>query len=231
MIQFKILALKTLLLTCCVVLPTLAVTALAHEATTAQIRTATNFDSAVAGENSRTASNSGPTESTESRTATTESRTATNSASDIQQLPANSASDIQQLQRYFFAAARTGEQAVLQEFLSAGYPVNARNEQSYTALMIAAYAGQAQAVAQLLQAGADACLRDKRGHTALMGAMIKAEWDIARTLYNIDCDKENTAKVTDVVTDKNQMTAAQFAQVFGQSEKFKALNERVQRQP
>lgn len=213
MIQFKILALKTLLLTCCVVLPTLAVTALAHEATTAQIRTATNFDSAVAGENSRTASNSGPTESTESRTAT------------------NSASDIQQLQRYFFAAARTGEQAVLQEFLSAGYPVNARNEQSYTALMIAAYAGQAPAVAQLLQAGADACLRDKRGHTALMGAMIKAEWDIARTLYNIDCDKENTAKVTDVVTDKNQMTAAQFAQVFGQSEKFKALNERVQRQP
>lgn len=215
MIQFKILALKTLLLTCCVVLPTLAVTALAHEATTAQIRTATNFDSAVAGENSRTASNSGSTESK-----TTESRTATNSASDIQQL-----------QRYFFAAARTGEQAVLQEFLSAGYPVNTRNEQSYTALMIAAYAGQAQAVAQLLQAGADACLRDKRGHTALMGAMIKAEWDIARTLYNIDCDKENTAKVTDVVTDKNQMTAAQFAQVFGQSEKFKALNERVQRQP
>lgn len=135
----------------------------------------------------------------------------------------NPEQEIQQLQQYFFAAARTGELTVLTEFLSAGYPVNERNAQSYTALMIAAYAGQASAVDALLKAGADACLRDKRGHTALMGAMIKAEWDIARTLYNIDCDKKSTAKATDVVTDKNQMTAAQFAEVFGQSEKFKAL--------
>jgi ankyrin repeat protein len=135
------------------------------------------------------------------------------------------AQDIRQLQRYFFAAARTGEQAVLSEFLKAGYPVNERNEHSYTALMIAAYAGQPTAVDVLLQAGADACLRDKRGHTALMGAMIKAEWDIARTLYDIDCDKENIAKATDVVIDKSQMTAAQFAEVFGQSDKFKAMME------
>ena len=133
------------------------------------------------------------------------------------------AQDILKLQRYFFAAARTGEQTVLAEFLSVGYPVNDRNEQSYTALMIAAYAGQAKAVDLLLQAGADACLRDKRGHTALMGAMIKAEWDIARNLYAIDCDQANPAKATDVVTDKSQMTAAQFAEVFGQSEKFKAM--------
>jgi ankyrin repeat protein len=169
---------------------------------------------------------------TEGNTAAVQLRTATNSEpSDLNeneelQTPSNSAQDILQLQRYFFAAARTGEQAVLTEFLKAGYPVNERNEQSYTALMIAAYAGQATAVELLLQAGADACLRDKRGHTALMGAMIKAEWDIARNLYSIDCDKENTAKATDVVTDKSQMTAAQFAEVFGQSERFKALSER-----
>jgi ankyrin repeat protein len=169
---------------------------------------------------------------TEGNTVAVQLRTATNSEpSDLNeneelQTPSNSAQDILQLQRYFFAAARTGEQAVLTEFLKAGYPVNERNEQSYTALMIAAYAGQATAVELLLQAGADACLRDKRGHTALMGAMIKAEWDIARNLYNIDCDKENTAKSTDVVTDKSQMTAAQFAEVFGQSERFKALSDR-----
>lgn len=138
---------------------------------------------------------------------------------------------IQQLQRYFFAAARTGELAVLKEFLSVGYPVNDRNTQSYTALMIAAYAGQASAVDTLLKAGADACLRDKRGHTALMGAMIKAEWDIARTLYKVDCDQGNTAKATDVIADKNQMTAAQFAEVFGQSNQFKALSERANLQP
>jgi hypothetical protein len=127
------------------------------------------------------------------------------------------------LNRYFFAAARTGDIVVLQEFLQAGYPVNQPNDASYTALMIAAYQGQATAVDLLLQAGADACIRDKRGHTALMGAMIKAEWQIARQLYAIDCDQENTAKATDAITDKNQMTAAQFAEKFGQTEKFKAL--------
>jgi ankyrin repeat protein len=102
------------------------------------------------------------------------------------------------------------------------------NDGSYTALMIAAYQGQATAVDLLLKAGADACLRDKRGHTALMGAMIKAEWGIARQLYAIDCDLENTAKATDAITDKSQMTAAQFAQKFGQSEKFKALGTQLQ---
>jgi ankyrin repeat protein len=133
-----------------------------------------------------------------------------------------------ELSRYFFAAARSGETAVLKEFLQAGFPVDTTNEGSYTALMIAAYQGQAAAVDLLLKAGADACIRDKRGHTALMGAMIKAEWGIARQLYAIDCDQQNTAKATDAITDKSQMTAAQFAEKFGQSEKFKALATQLQ---
>ncbi len=128
-----------------------------------------------------------------------------------------------QLQQYFFAAARTGEVEVLQYFIAAGYPVNEANPQSYTALMVAAYSGQAEAVTLLLNAGADACLRDKRGHTALMGAMIKAEWSIARTLHAVDCDAANPALASDAVVDKTQMTAAQFAQIFGQSEQFNAI--------
>jgi len=138
-------------------------------------------------------------------------------------MPDAKAQQIAELNRYFFAAARTGEMAVLQRFLAAGYPVNEPNAQSYTALMVAAYAGQAEVVKLLLNSGADACIRDKRGHTALMGAMIKAEWSIARTLHAVDCDKNNTAKATDVVTDKQQMTAAQFAEIFGQTEQFRAL--------
>ena len=133
-----------------------------------------------------------------------------------------------ELSRYFFAAARSGETAVLKEFLQAGFPVDMPNDGSYTALMIAAYQGHASAVDLLLKAGADACIRDKRGHTALMGAMIKAEWGIARQLYAIDCDQNNTAKATDAITDKSQMTAAQFAEKFGQSEKFKALATQLQ---
>ena len=138
-------------------------------------------------------------------------------------MPDAKAQQIAELNRYFFAAARTGEMAVLQRFLAAGYPVNERNTQSYTALMVAAYAGQAEVVKLLLNAGADACIRDKRGHTALMGAMIKAEWSIARILYAVDCDKNSTAKAFDVVTDKQQMTAAQFAEIFGQTGQFQAL--------
>lgn len=132
------------------------------------------------------------------------------------------------LSPYFFAAARSGETAVLQEFVQAGFPVDLKNEASYTAMMIAAYQGQASAVDLLLKAGADACIRDKRGHTALMGAMIKAEWQIARQLYAIDCDQDNGAKATDAITDKSQMTAAQFAEKFGQTEKFKALATQLQ---
>lgn len=132
------------------------------------------------------------------------------------------------LSPYFFAAARSGETTVLKEFILAGFPVDLKNEASYTALMIAAYQGQARAVDLLLKAGADACIRDKRGHTALMGAMIKAEWQIARQLYAIDCDQDNNAKATDAITDKSQMTAAQFAEKFGQTEKFKALATQLQ---
>lgn len=152
---------------------------------------------------------------------------ATAKAAEQKVVPQQTAT-LAELSRYFFAAARSGEMAVLKEFLQAGFPVDMPNDGSYTALMIAAYQGQATAVDLLLKAGADACIRDKRGHTALMGAMIKAEWGIARQLYAIDCDQENTAKATDAITDKSQMTAAQFAQKFGQSEKFKALATELQ---
>ncbi len=150
------------------------------------------------------------------------------SAADTPVSAAQQPATLTALSPYFFAAARSGEAAVLQEFILAGFPVDLKNEASYTALMIAAYQGQASAVDLLLKAGADACIRDKRGHTALMGAMIKAEWQIARQLYAIDCDQDNSAKATDAITDKSQMTAAQFAEKFGQTEKFKALATQLQ---
>lgn len=119
-----------------------------------------------------------------------------------------------ELDRYFFAAARLGDTEVLQTFLQHGYPVNARNEQSYTALMIATYAGQLPAVQLLLEHGADRCIRDKRGHTAMMGAVVKAEWRIARALYRTDCDTSDAAA---------GVTLDEFAEVFGQTERLAAL--------
>ena len=130
---------------------------------------------------------------------------------------------LDQLTAYFFAAARTGDVIVLNEFLQQGFPVDQRNKQSYTALMVATYAGQQTAVELLLKQGANACLRDKRGHTAMMGAIVKAEWTIGKILYPIDCNEDSSIDAKAPVTDKEKMTVAQFAEVFGQSEKLQQL--------
>jgi len=130
---------------------------------------------------------------------------------------------LEQLTSYFFAAARTGDTLVLNEFLQQGFPVDQRNNQSYTALMVATYSGQQGAVELLLKQGADACLRDKRGHTAMMGAIVKAEWTIGKILYPIDCKEDSSVDAKAPITDKQKMTVAQFAEVFGQSEKLQQL--------
>ncbi|MCL1123973.1 ankyrin repeat domain-containing protein [Shewanella surugensis] len=59
-----------------------------------------------------------------------------------------------QLIDYFFAAARLGDNEIINRFLDAGFPMNQSNEQSYTALMVAAYNGQYETTALLLQRGA-----------------------------------------------------------------------------
>jgi len=120
-----------------------------------------------------------------------------------------------QLTAYFFSAAKTGEIEVLTEFLNNGFPVDQRNKQSYTALMMATYHGHKKAVEILLDNGANACLKDKRGHTAMMGAIIKAEWVIAKRLYKEDCKQAHSSG----------KTLAQFAAVFGQTDKLQALSE------
>ena len=119
----------------------------------------------------------------------------------------------QQLTDYFFTAAKMGEADVLTEFLNHGFPVDLRNHQSYTALMMATYHGHKKAVETLLKHGANACLKDKRGHTAMMGAIVKAEWSIAKRLYKEDCKQAHS-------TGK---TLEEFAEVFGQTEKLNAL--------
>ena len=119
----------------------------------------------------------------------------------------------EQLVNYYFSAAKTGQTEVIEEFVQNGFPINLANDMSYTALMMATYYGHTQTVERLLALGADACLRDKRGNTAMMGAIVKAEWGIAKKLYNHSCKEDNA----------NQKTVEQFAAVFGQTKKLKAL--------
>lgn len=99
------------------------------------------------------------------------------------------------LRDYFFDAARRGDQAMLKEFVEAGFDLDVQDAKGYTALILAAYHGHGGAVEQLLEAGADPCVQDARGNTALMGAIFKGEVRIARRLIGAQCspDQRNGA--------------------------------------
>lgn len=121
----------------------------------------------------------------------------------------------QELIALFFAAAKTGNDEVINEFLKHGFPVDIRNANGYTPLMMAAYYGHQRIVTTLLKYGADRCARDSKGNTALMGALFKMEFAIAKQLRQVDCDAQ--AKKT------GQKTTAEFAKVIGQEKQLQKL--------
>ena len=121
----------------------------------------------------------------------------------------------QELIDIFIAAAKTGNQEVINEFLKHGFPVDVRNNAGYTALMMAAYYGHQDTVTTLVEYGADRCARDSKGNTALMGAMFKLEWSIVKQLRQVDCDAN--AKQT------GQKTAEEFAKVIGQEKELQKI--------
>lgn len=123
--------------------------------------------------------------------------------------------EYQSLVDLFFDAARIGNNEVVDTFVSQGFPVDQRNNQSYTALMVAAYQGNRATVRLLLDSGANACLQDKRGNTALMGALIKREIGIAKDLYQADCSPE--------LRNKAGLNLSEFAEIYGQSSVLKSL--------
>ncbi|NOH72819.1 ankyrin repeat domain-containing protein [Vibrio pectenicida] len=123
--------------------------------------------------------------------------------------------EYQSLVELFFSAARIGDNQVLETFVSQGFPIDQRNNQSYTALMVAAYQGNKDSVRLLLDSGANACLQDKRGNTALMGALIKREISIASDLYQAKCSPE--------LRNKAGLNLQEFAQIFGQSKVLQSL--------
>ncbi|CAK2715882.1 hypothetical protein EDB69_2463 [Vibrio crassostreae] len=124
--------------------------------------------------------------------------------------------EYQSLVGLFFDAARIGNNEVVDAFVSQGFPIDQRNNQSYTALMVAAYQGNRETVRLLLNSGANACLQDKRGNTALMGALIKREISIAKDLYQAECSPE--------LRNKAGLNLKEFAEIYGQSNVLKPLS-------
>lgn len=144
-------------------------------------------------------------------------------ADAIQTSSSNAQKDAQkELTDLFFAAARTGNDDVIREFIKHGFPVNIKNHAGFTPLMMASYYGHQNVVSTLLEKGADRCARDNRGNTALMGAIFKLEWSIAKQLRKVDCDAN--------AKQAGQKTTAEFAKIIGQDQQFnQMLNEHMQK--
>lgn len=114
----------------------------------------------------------------------------------------------------WFDAARAGRTDISDALLKAGFPVNSRTGQGFTALVLATYHGDNDEVDLLLQAGADPCIADNSGNTALMGALFKGHLKVARRLLDL-CPIE--------LTNNTGQTALSFAALFGRLDILKDL--------
>ncbi|MCP3013107.1 ankyrin repeat domain-containing protein [Nocardiopsis dassonvillei] len=102
--------------------------------------------------------------------------------------------------------AREGRTEELLEFLDHGLPVDARDEQGNTLVMLAAYHGQEAAVRALVDRGADVDLRNDRDQTPVAGALFKGEEGIVAVLVAAGAD-----------LDAGTPSARAAAEMFGRS--------------
>lgn len=87
-----------------------------------------------------------------------------------------------------FDLARTGNTAILQQYVSAGIPKNLTNASGDTLLMLASYHGHAETAKMLIDAGADANVLNGRGQSPIAGAVFKGYDDVVRALYRGGAD-------------------------------------------
>lgn len=101
--------------------------------------------------------------------------------------------------------ARSGAAEDLAEYLDHGLPLDVRDEDGNTLLMLAAYHGQAEAVRMLVARGADVDLRNARDQSPIAGALFKGETEVVTVLREAGAD-----------LDAGTPSARQAAAMFGQ---------------
>lgn len=85
-------------------------------------------------------------------------------------------------------AARRGDAAQLLPLVDQGAPVNLRDGNGNSPLMLAAYHGHADLVRDLAARGADVDLANDRGQTPLAGVAFKGYVEVARELLDAGAD-------------------------------------------
>lgn len=117
------------------------------------------------------------------QTATT-AQPQTTSSPSASQLPPEALS----LASKLFDFAREGKTPELQQYISAGIPVNLTNHKGDTLLMLASYHGHLETTTMLLDAGADPNVLNERGQSSIAGVVFKGYESIARLLVERGAD-------------------------------------------
>src|SRR5690625_2956742 len=76
--------------------------------------------------------------------------------------------------------ARAGETAALQEAYERGYPLDIKDGDGNTALMLASYNGQVETLQMLITRGANVNLRNNRDQSPIAGAIFKGEEEVVK---------------------------------------------------
>ncbi|KAF1822869.1 ankyrin [Dissoconium aciculare CBS 342.82] len=106
------------------------------------------------------------------------------STRDASQLPPEALA----LATKLFDFARQGKAAELEQYISAGIPVNLTNHKGDTLLMLAAYHGYADTVRMLLDRGADPDVLNDRGQSPVAGAVFKGHDEVVRIMAEKGAD-------------------------------------------
>lgn len=121
------------------------------------------------------------------------------------ELPADQLQDaVVELAHAMLDMARHGDAARLLPLIGRGAPVDMREADGNSLLMLAAYHGHAELVEELARRGADVDLANDRGQTPLAGAVFKGFEDVVRVLLDAGADP-----------DKGSPSARESAVFFG----------------
>ena len=115
--------------------------------------------------------------------------------------------ELAELAQQLFDMARQGETERLAAYLDAGAPIDMRNENGDTLLILAAYNGSPDTVAMLVGRGADIEAENDRGQRALTCAVFKKDKEAVAHLLAGGADP-----------DAGTPTARATAEMFGVSE-------------
>src|SRR5690625_1264841 len=103
--------------------------------------------------------------------------------------------------------ARAGETAGLAEAYERGYPLDIRDADGNTALMLAAYNGRVETLKMLIERGADVEIRNSRDQSPIAGALFRGEEAVARIVRAAGAD-----------LDPRTPSARQTGELFGKTE-------------